>query len=129
MSDLISKCVLYCCVHICLRCLAAYFTSKVQLTLKHNHNVTRSVHVNNIFNWLQLYKRLSYGLAKQCMMPLDIGTNKDRKETINGIALKKQIAYKTRKKSRSISLTSRDNEYSMNARGSTCKVYLFLIVG
>lgn len=98
MSDLISKCVLYCCVHICLRCLAAYFTSKVQLTLKHNHNVTRSVHVNNIFNWLQLYKRLSYGLAKQCMMPLYIGTIKNRKETINGIALKKQIAYKTRKK-------------------------------
>lgn len=123
MSDLISKCVLYCCVHICLRCLAAYFKSKVQLTL------TRSVHVNNIFNWLQLYKRLSYGLAKQCMMPLDIGTIKDRKETINGIALKKQIAYKTRKKSRSISLTSKNNEYSMNARGSTCKVYLFLIVG
>lgn len=115
MSDLISKCVLYCCVHICLRCLAAYFKSKVQLTL------TRSVHVNNLFNWLQLYKRLSYGLAKQCMMPLDIGTIKDRKETIKGIALKKN--------SRSISLTSRDNEYSMNARGSTCKVYLFLIVG
>lgn len=31
------------------------------------------------------------------MMPRDIGTIKDRKETINGIALKKQIAYITRK--------------------------------
>lgn len=55
------------------------------------------------------------------MMFFDIGIIKDRKEIIKGIVLKKNLW--------SISLISRDNEYSMNVRGSICKVYFFLIVG
>lgn len=63
------------------------------------------------------------------MMFFDIGIIKDRKEIINGIVLKKEIVYKIRKKLWSISLISKNNEYSMNVRGSICKVYFFLIVG